>query len=72
MQCQTRIFNLYGITEVSSWATYYQVDLALNGCIVPLGTPITDTFLELRDANGLRTNQGTGILWIGTQNMSPL
>ena len=80
----TRIFNIYGITEVSSWATCYELpyasDLhreqyndpvddkinALNSTlIVPLGDPLLDTCIELRDEQGSIISCGDGEIWIG-------
>ncbi|EDV24494.1 uncharacterized protein TRIADDRAFT_56341 [Trichoplax adhaerens] len=62
--CKVQIFNLYGITEVSSWATYYRADL-ISDDNIPLGLPITDTILEIYDDNGHKISQGMGVLWIG-------
>ena len=45
--------NLYGITEVSCWATYHEVnisDLEENKSI-PLGVPLTHTYLGILDMN---------------------
>ena len=82
----TRIFNIYGITEVSSWATCYElphasdlrreqsnnpVDDSINALnststiIVPLGDPLLDTCIELRDEQGCVISCGDGEIWIG-------
>ena len=81
----TRIFNIYGITEVSSWATCYELsqtdlsraeqctdhilsgdgdDLSSN-TVVPLGDPLLDTRVELRNEHGSIITSGTGEIWIG-------
>jgi acyl-CoA synthetase len=76
---RTRIFNLYGITEVSSWATCYEVTnedlerfrqgnamkISSTSCIdVPLGSALTDTVLEVRKGETKIMN-GEGEMWIG-------
>jgi len=66
----TRIFNIYGITEVSSWAMCYELtgsDGVLNGICddVPLGNPLMDTIVELHDDNGGVITSGNGQIWIG-------
>ena len=76
-KCQTKLFNIYGITEVSSWATCYDIsDNDLDGrpnrdqfdlfkqC--PLGCPLSLTELFVYDDTGNVLNgDGTGHLWIG-------
>lgn len=48
-----RFFNLYGISEVSSWATCHvlQPDNIFNTCdlSVPIGSPLLKTMLQIRD-----------------------
>jgi len=79
----TRIFNIYGTTEVSSWAMCYEIsptDLCkaeqcnnptLSGddgddlLMVPLGDPLLDTCVELRNECGNVITSGTGEIWIG-------
>ena len=84
---ETRIFNIYGITEVSSWATCYELprttDLyeecsndhilnsdTLNSSVVPLGRPLLDTHVELRNENGDVITSGNGEIWIGMYHIS--
>ncbi|XP_030047272.1 beta-alanine-activating enzyme isoform X2 [Microcaecilia unicolor] len=67
---QTQIFNLYGITEVSSWATCYQIpeeafDDRFEDYPVPLGSPLFRTQVEIRDASGLALQEGEGQLFVG-------
>ena len=72
-QNQTRIFNLYGITEVSCWATCHEVNpLSLSthtssnraANMVPIGECLLDTCIELRDQS--EADGGIeGSLWIG-------
>ena len=88
----TQVFNLYGITEVSCWASCYRIPedkfvvekaeteaSESNGQIafaenfpvadmkneVPLGTPLLDTIIELRDEDGRVVEQGMGQIYIG-------
>ena len=73
-QNTTSIFNLYGVTEVSSWATCYCVcesgpvaltDCGFNQIQVPLGEPLLGTKVEIRDENGCTINEGVGMIWAG-------
>ncbi|XP_053920664.1 beta-alanine-activating enzyme isoform X2 [Cuculus canorus] len=68
---KTSIFNLYGITEVSSWATCYKVPEEVFSADfradfpVPLGSPLLGTKVEVRDANGSAVLEGEGQIFIG-------
>lgn len=51
---QLKLFNLYGVTELSCWATI--ADLSTPGLSqeeVPLGVSLEETFVELRKEEGL-------------------
>uniref|UniRef100_A0A8C8RJV4 Beta-alanine-activating enzyme n=1 Tax=Pelusios castaneus TaxID=367368 RepID=A0A8C8RJV4_9SAUR len=68
---KTHIFNLYGITEVSSWATCYKIpeevlssDFRFDST-VPLGSPLLGTTVEVRDATGSAVLEGEGQVFIG-------
>ncbi|XP_038254641.1 beta-alanine-activating enzyme isoform X1 [Dermochelys coriacea] len=68
---KTHVFNLYGITEVSSWATCYRIpeevlssDLRFDSP-VPLGSPLLGTTVEVRDATGSAVLDGEGQVFIG-------
>ncbi|KFQ28346.1 Acyl-CoA synthetase family member 4, partial [Mesitornis unicolor] len=68
---KTSIFNLYGITEVSSWATCYKIpeesfsaDFRTDFA-VPLGSPLLGTKVEVRDTNGSAVLEGEGQIFIG-------
>ncbi|XP_053113285.1 beta-alanine-activating enzyme isoform X2 [Hemicordylus capensis] len=70
---KTQIFNIYGITEVSCWATCYKVpedvfssDHRLDS-LVPLGTPLSETTVEVKDASGSTILEGEGQVFIGGQ-----
>ncbi|XP_015717711.1 beta-alanine-activating enzyme isoform X1 [Coturnix japonica] len=68
---KTSIFNLYGITEVSSWATCYRIPEEVFSADfrtdfpVPLGSPLLGTLVEIRDANGSAVLEGEGQIFIG-------
>ncbi|XP_067891057.1 beta-alanine-activating enzyme isoform X2 [Heterodontus francisci] len=69
---KTQIFNLYGITEVSSWATYYKIPeetlssaTQLHEEHVPLGVPLLGTTLDVVDNSGHKIQEGKGQVFIG-------
>ncbi|NWQ70771.1 ACSF4 enzyme, partial [Neopipo cinnamomea] len=68
---KTSIFNLYGITEVSSWATCYKIPEEVFSADfrtdfpIPLGSPLLGTKVEVRDTNGSAVLEGEGQLFIG-------
>ncbi|NXP09859.1 ACSF4 enzyme, partial [Thinocorus orbignyianus] len=68
---KTNIFNLYGITEVSSWATCYKIpEEVFNADFrtdfpIPLGSPLLGTNVEVRDINGSAVLEGEGQIFIG-------
>ena len=76
-KCKTRLYNIYGITEVSSWATCYHItDDELNVTVddhaietftaCELGAPLSQTELIVYDDNGeLVSENGIGHLQIG-------
>ncbi|KFV15375.1 Acyl-CoA synthetase family member 4, partial [Tauraco erythrolophus] len=70
-QNKTSIFNLYGITEVSSWATCYKIPEEVFSADfrtdfpIPLGSPLLGTKVEVRDTNGSAVLEGEGQLFIG-------
>ncbi|NWU99282.1 ACSF4 enzyme, partial [Upupa epops] len=67
----TSVFNLYGVTEVSSWATCYRIPEEAFGADfradfpVPLGSPLLGTKVEVRDTSGSAVVEGEGQLFIG-------
>nr|XP_007996824.2 beta-alanine-activating enzyme isoform X2 [Chlorocebus sabaeus] len=71
---KTQIFNVYGITEVSSWATIYRIpEKILNSTLkcelpVQLGFPLLGTVVEVRDTNGFTIQEGSGQVFLGGRN----
>ncbi|CAH2005093.1 unnamed protein product [Acanthoscelides obtectus] len=45
------IFNIYGITEVSCWATLHKITDETVESMIPLGTCLDDTDLKVEDEN---------------------
>ncbi|NXF45695.1 ACSF4 enzyme, partial [Oceanites oceanicus] len=68
---RTSIFNLYGITEVSSWATCYKIPEEVftadfrTDFPIPLGSPLLGTKVEVKDTNGSAVLEGEGQIFIG-------
>ncbi|XP_028658083.2 LOW QUALITY PROTEIN: beta-alanine-activating enzyme [Erpetoichthys calabaricus] len=68
---QTQFFNLYGITEVSCWATCFQIpennmcDTSNSNTVVPLGMPLLGTMVEVKDSDGHLINEGEGQVFLG-------
>ena len=65
------MFNLYGITEVSCWATCEHVTNeqlrdkeGIASGAVSLGQPLANTVVELRNSDGVVCS-GNGHIWIG-------
>ncbi|XP_072538739.1 beta-alanine-activating enzyme [Salminus brasiliensis] len=70
---KTHVYNLYGTTEVSCWACCYELPNSLlppdsmDDASVPLGDPLMDTALEVRDEGGRLVTEGEGQVFIGGQ-----
>uniref|UniRef100_A0A3Q1ALR7 Carrier domain-containing protein n=1 Tax=Amphiprion ocellaris TaxID=80972 RepID=A0A3Q1ALR7_AMPOC len=64
---KTCIYNIYGITEVSCWACCYKIPESLMSS-VPLGSPLMDTVVEVRDEHGCIVTEGEGQVFIGGEN----
>ncbi|XP_063166650.1 beta-alanine-activating enzyme isoform X2 [Candoia aspera] len=68
---KTHLFNIYGITEVSCWATCYRIPEEVFDMdhrfdsLVPLGTSLPGTTVEVKDANGSAVLEGEGQVFIG-------
>lgn len=67
---QTQIFNIYGITEVSSWASCQRININsitedhVHKDLIPIGELLTEIRLQ-DDKGGLVANTGQGNIWIG-------
>jgi acyl-CoA synthetase len=62
-----KIFNLYGITEVSCWATACETT-GEELDEVALGHALEDTVVEVRDEKGRKVTNGEGEIYIGSEN----
>uniref|UniRef100_A0A803T0E7 Aminoadipate-semialdehyde dehydrogenase n=1 Tax=Anolis carolinensis TaxID=28377 RepID=A0A803T0E7_ANOCA len=74
---KTHIFNIYGITEVSCWATYYKIPEEVFSShqfdsLVPLGAPLSGTVVEVKDTNGFTVLEGDGQVYLGKIDVSEL
>uniref|UniRef100_I3J472 Aminoadipate-semialdehyde dehydrogenase n=1 Tax=Oreochromis niloticus TaxID=8128 RepID=I3J472_ORENI len=71
---KTNIYNIYGITEVSCWASCYRIPESLlqssnlTVSSVPLGTPLMGTVVEVRDEHGCVVSEGEGQIFIGGED----
>ncbi|TMS20244.1 Beta-alanine-activating enzyme [Larimichthys crocea] len=71
---KTNIYNIYGITEVSCWACCYKIPESVlqpsdhTESFVPLGTPLMDTTVEVRDEHGCIVTEGEGQVFIGGED----
>ncbi|XP_043267739.1 beta-alanine-activating enzyme [Venturia canescens] len=63
---RTRIFDIYGITEVSCWACIREVGINIDS--PSLGSILSNTILEIRNDMGMRVEEGEGILYIGSDS----
>lgn len=59
-----RIFNLYGITEVSCWAS---VEELTDTPVVSLGKTLKDTIFQIQNNDDIVLEKGEGQLFIGSQ-----
>ncbi|CAG10959.1 unnamed protein product [Tetraodon nigroviridis] len=68
---RTSVYNIYGITEVSCWACCHRIPESLlqspahAESFVPLGAPLMDTRVEVRDDEGGLVTEGEGQVFIG-------
>ncbi|XP_012264555.2 beta-alanine-activating enzyme isoform X2 [Athalia rosae] len=62
---KTRIYNIYGITEVSCWASINEID-SVNPDHQYLGKLLSDTIFQVRNECGEIIHNGEGILYIGS------
>ncbi|KAJ8962455.1 hypothetical protein NQ317_013440, partial [Molorchus minor] len=61
-----RLFNLYGISEVSCWASACEIDNATGNDDVPIGQSLEETVVEMRDEDGNKIEYGEGEIVIGS------
>ncbi|XP_008405666.1 beta-alanine-activating enzyme isoform X2 [Poecilia reticulata] len=81
---KTAVYNIYGVTEVSCWASCYRVPepqlqcsslpalntagLCSSVSSVPLGTPLMDTVVEVRNEDDCVITEGEGQVFIGGED----
>ncbi|CAL7937072.1 unnamed protein product [Xylocopa violacea] len=63
----TKIYNIYGITEISCWASISEITIT-NGQfnVHYLGQPLSHTIFQVRNKRGEIITNGTGCLYIGS------
>jgi len=63
-QNTTRLFNIYGITEISCWSSIKEIvkDNVDEPC---LGKPLSETIFQIRNEDNEVIIKGNGILYIG-------
>ncbi|PFZ10490.1 hypothetical protein COL60_10315 [Bacillus pseudomycoides] len=65
------MFNAYGPTECTTFATYYHIEHKTNGEPIPIGKPLNNVFLYILDDNLSPIKQGEiGELYIGGKGVS--
>lgn len=64
---QTRVFNIYGITEVSCWASIVEFNEQTENYISLgfLGDPLSETYFQVQTDEGKIITEGEGLLFIG-------
>ncbi|KAJ9592987.1 hypothetical protein L9F63_015357, partial [Diploptera punctata] len=70
---RTQLYNIYGITEVSCWASIYKIilnedkDIDINEELkIPLGDALSFTTLKVKDNLGNEIVDGEGELFVGS------
>ncbi|KAK2581964.1 hypothetical protein KPH14_002404 [Odynerus spinipes] len=67
----TQFFNIYGITEVSCWASINKVvltDIETESSTSCLGVALSETIFQVRNEDGSRVSEGVGSLYIGSSS----
>ncbi|XP_028132426.1 beta-alanine-activating enzyme isoform X2 [Diabrotica virgifera virgifera] len=59
------LFNLYGVTELSCWATVYQIDENTTDDI-SIGDCLNETVLKVCDEDLMEISEGIGEIYIGS------
>jgi len=64
-QNATRLFNIYGITEVSCWSSINEIvkDNDIHECC--LGKPLSETIFQIKNNDNEVITKGEGVLYIG-------
>ncbi|XP_070149828.1 beta-alanine-activating enzyme isoform X2 [Polyergus mexicanus] len=67
LQNMTRLFNIYGITEISCWSSINEI--ARNDVDESyLGEPLSETIFQIRNEDNEMITSGEGTLYIGSIN----
>lgn len=65
LQNTTKLFNIYGITEVSCWSSINEIVKDSNIDESYLGEPLSETIFQIRNEDNEAITRGEGILYIG-------
>lgn len=64
-QNKTRLFNIYGITEVSCWASINEIIRSNSTDESCIGEPLSETMFQVRNEDNEVVTKGRGFLYIG-------
>lgn len=64
-QNKTRLFNIYGITEVSCWSSINEIIRNNSADESYIGEPLSETMFQVRNENNEVVTRGKGFLYIG-------
>lgn len=64
LQNMTRLFNIYGITEISCWSSINEI-VKNNIDESCLGEPLSETIFQIRNEDNEMITSGEGTLYIG-------
>lgn len=65
LQNTTKLFNIYGITEVSCWSSINEIVKENNIDESYLGEPLSETIFQIRNEDNEVITRGEGTLYIG-------
>lgn len=65
---ETKIFNCYGPTETTIYATYYVVNKSIDSSTIPIGEALEGVEIKFYNSNGI--NLDTGEILIGGKGVS--
>lgn len=64
-QNMTRIFNIYGITEISCWSSINEIVMGSDTTESCLGKPLSETIFQVKNEDNEVITTGEGTLYIG-------
>ncbi|XP_014470185.1 PREDICTED: acyl-CoA synthetase family member 4 [Dinoponera quadriceps] len=67
-QNKTRLFNIYGITEVSCWSSINEIFRNKGTDESCIGEPLSETMFQVRNEDNEIVTKGKGFLYIGSSS----